>query len=561
MKSKEKSVVGLSKAKSRGQLVIKKEPKKTLVKTRSRAVLKDKNDPVSVITDDALDVRNNKKKGAKEGELQVVETADEEERLSASVTAVVADHCYTSSPTTSTHSSNPTTSTNCYSTSNQSFASQTPKQSHRVHSRIGFSDVSVFYFDRNIAGCSVPKQGAHTMGMEVKHSHFERRQLGVEEDEEESPHVRRKLFSIPAAAEPEEEAEMAIQMLEWVGEADPRENQMTAVGRLWSQHRPLLPPPKRLASTEGKVEQRSSEDSKVEQQQPVVYSDYRTSRQAESEDSDSDEGGVGGQSSSAAVAASSSRATPAAASSAYKRSLSRAFTTTNLKVQSNDATVSETPSEPLPKPSRKLVSSITTSCLKSFQEFHISPESKAVAAEEVEEEEHDLPVPRPTFARSNSKKFQKPVKVPLERGSSIGKKKSAKKGASGTRGLTPLGERARVSLLRSHGVQNLQGRAEQEELDVLRDSREKCGCSCVGACQPQTCQCALAGIECQVEREGFPCSCGPQCANPEGRREFDETEVSLHYINTMMSMRGVMEVQTTTSSQESLVSAVDIGTF
>ena len=31
-------------------------------------------------------------------------------------------------------------------------------------------------------------------------------------------------------------------------------------------------------------------------------------------------------------------------------------------------------------------------------------------------------------------------------------------------GLTPLGERARVSLLRSHGVQNLQGRAEQEEL-------------------------------------------------------------------------------------------------
>ena len=64
--SKEKSVVGLSKAKSRSQLVIKKEPKKTLVKTRSRAVLKDKNDPVSVITDDALDVRNNRKKGEKE---------------------------------------------------------------------------------------------------------------------------------------------------------------------------------------------------------------------------------------------------------------------------------------------------------------------------------------------------------------------------------------------------------------------------------------------------------------------------------------------------------------
>jgi len=240
------------------------------------------------------------------------------------------------------------------------------------------------------------------------------------------------------------------------------------------------------------------------------------------------------------------------------RSMTRAFTTANLKVQSNveKESESETPSEPLPKPSRKLASSITTSCLKSFQEFHISPESKIVT--EVDEE-NDLPVPRPKFARSNSKKFHKPAEVPLERGSSISKKKPAKKGACGTRGLTPLGERARVSLLRSHGVQNLQGRAEQEELDVLRESREKCGCSCVGPCQPLTCQCALAGIECQVEREGFPCSCGPSCENPEGRREFDETEVSLHYINTMMSMRGVMDVQT--SSQESLVSAVDIGTF
>merc|ERR1719166_557762 len=62
------------------------------------------------------------------------------------------------------------------------------------------------------------------------------------------------------------------------------------------------------------------------------------------------------------------------------RSMTRAFTTANLKVQSNveKESESETPSEPLPKPSRKLASSITTSCLKSFQEFHISPESKIV---------------------------------------------------------------------------------------------------------------------------------------------------------------------------------------
>ena len=90
--------------------------------------------------------------------------------------------------------------------------------------------------------------------------------------------------------------------------------------------------------------------------------------------------------------------------------MTRAFTTANLKVQSNveKESESETPSELLPKPSQKLASSITTSCLKSFQEFHISPESKIVT--EVDEE-NDLPVPRPKFTRSNSKKFQKPSEI------------------------------------------------------------------------------------------------------------------------------------------------------
>merc|ERR1719266_817025 len=139
--------------------------------------------------------------------------------------------------------------------------------------------------------------------------------------------------------------------------------------------------------------------------------------------------------------------------------LSKAFTTTNLKVES-----SETPGELLPKPDQKLTSSITTSCLKSFQNFHESPESKAVEFEIGEESE--LPVPRPKFARSNSKKLAlqrpPPEEAPLQRGSSVSKKKPKKKGACGTRGMTPLAERARVSLLRSHGVQALQGRVEQE---------------------------------------------------------------------------------------------------
>jgi hypothetical protein len=156
------------------------------------------------------------------------------------------------------------------------------------------------------------------------------------------------------------------------------------------------------------------------------------------------------------------------------KGLSRAFTTVSLKVQ---AEVNEPPSEPLPKPSQKLVSSITTSCLKSFQSYHVSPEALAIAEADSCDEETDLPVTRPKLARSETKKLHRPppphilppnaaflFEKPPERGSLGSGTPKRKVGASGTRGLTPLGERARVGLLRAHGVQALQGREEQEEL-------------------------------------------------------------------------------------------------
>jgi hypothetical protein len=115
----------LSRAKSRPQLAAKKEVailplKKSLNKTRSRAILKDKNDPISVITDEALNTRNGKKKPEKEV-LKAAERVEEEERLDEAVTAVVLDHSY-SSP-----------------------SSPVPS---RAPGRITFSDVSVFFFDR-----------------------------------------------------------------------------------------------------------------------------------------------------------------------------------------------------------------------------------------------------------------------------------------------------------------------------------------------------------------------------------------------------------------------------
>lgn len=652
-----KETAALARNKSKTQLTSKKEvPKKTLVKSKSRAVLKDKNDPVATITDEALDIRNKQK--LDKDELTARENIDQEEHLDKTVTAVVLDHSY-SSPS----SKSPTP----------------PKLDERVRSRIAFSDVSVFYFDRTVACCSVPKNGAHTLGMEVRHNHFERRLLTGDEDD--SPHVRRKLFSIAAALEEEDEALEALEALEWSGAEWSGQHptwcsqptiQEQRQYRVSTDMEPEisqndLKPGANAESSQGPKgafsEYRTEPEPTTESKHGpfATYNDYRVA--PSTDNSDTEEPSEVSETPKARVQSavafkrslsrtsedftpftrerkpslthgllaklpktegiedtpttskpmsrarsrvlivvepkeaeieetpttsrlpaqklmktrSSSRINGNKALQSYtnnngddkpkpmltpkslkgSKRLSKAFTTTNLKVQSS---ASLTPGDLLPKPNQKLTSSITTSCLKSFQNFHESPESKAVEFEI--SEDNDLPVPRPKFARSNSKKLPlqrpPPEEVSLQRGSSVSKKKPKKKGASGTRGMTPLAERARVSLLRSHGVQVLQGRAEQEELELLRESREKCGCSCVGDCEPETCECALNGIECQVERDGFPCACGPACANPEGRREFDETEVSLHYINTMMTARGVMDLMA--SSQESLTS-IDIGTF
>ena len=118
---KKDSAISLNRNKSKTQLMVKKEiPKKTLVKSGSRAILKDKNDPVDVITDDVPETRN-KKKLDKEP-TKASDNVDEEEDLDETVTAVAMDHCY-SSPSP-------------------------PNVEERIPGRIAFTDVSVFYFDR-----------------------------------------------------------------------------------------------------------------------------------------------------------------------------------------------------------------------------------------------------------------------------------------------------------------------------------------------------------------------------------------------------------------------------
>ena len=357
--------------------------------------------------------------------------------------------------------------------------------------------------------------------MAEHHSHYERRTLG--EEEEDSPHVRRKLFSIQSASDlqlqeeergeeeqgEEKKEEERVRDIAWAQRPIPQAVKNTPTTRLSTSSRVVYnnyrnvennsdsdsdeaitfscmpapePTPKSRASSSAfkrslsqsrdLLATRERKDSishslpvkalKPEDETPTTSTketEQRVMMKTRSSSRINRNKSITALSNLNVNDKPKSMLTPKSLKSS--KSLSRAFTTVDLKVQSS---IDETSSESLPKPNRKLVSSITTSCLKSFQTYHVSPESKEAACKNYDDE--DLPVPRPKFERSDLKKFQKspPEEVPTERGSSAGKKKSKKKGACGTRGLTPLAERGRVSLLRSHGVQNLQTRAELEEL-------------------------------------------------------------------------------------------------
>lgn len=100
--------------------------------------------------------------------------------------------------------------------------------------------------------------------------------------------------------------------------------------------------------------------------------------------------------------------------------------------------------------------------------------------------------------------------------------------------LQPIPTRQRRALLRAAGVRKIEG-YEKDECRDIRTSREFCGCSCKGACNPETCSCSLAGIKCQVDRLNFPCGCiRDGCCNTTGRIEFNPVRVRTHFIHTLM---------------------------
>jgi hypothetical protein len=105
--------------------------------------------------------------------------------------------------------------------------------------------------------------------------------------------------------------------------------------------------------------------------------------------------------------------------------------------------------------------------------------------------------------------------------------------------LQPVTARQRRAILKAAGVRKIDT-TEKDECRQLRLSREVCGCTCRGYCDPDTCECSLAGIKCQVDRlkpHEFPCGCNRDgCANVNGRIEFNPARVKTHFIHTIMRL-------------------------
>lgn len=115
--------------------------------------------------------------------------------------------------------------------------------------------------------------------------------------------------------------------------------------------------------------------------------------------------------------------------------------------------------------------------------------------------------------------------------------------------LQPVSAKQRRVLLKAAGVRKIDP-TEKDECKMIRTSREVCGCTCRGYCDPETCSCSQNGIKCQVDRQSFPCGCTRDgCGNVVGRVEFNPMRVRTHYIHTVMRLEMEKKQEKMQSSQ------------
>lgn len=105
-------------------------------------------------------------------------------------------------------------------------------------------------------------------------------------------------------------------------------------------------------------------------------------------------------------------------------------------------------------------------------------------------------------------------------------------------GFMPISQKRRKAILKAAGVKKI-NRQEATECMQIRFSRQICGCECKERCDPNSCVCSLNGINCQVDRDNFPCGCSRVgCGNPNGRHEYDPISVRRHFVDTVLRLQG-----------------------
>jgi len=403
-----------------------------------------------------------------------------------------------------------------------------PSRLNKSASRIGFSDVNVFYFPRTQGHVSVPREGGSTIGMGHQHVHCETRKVDAmeEEEEEEDPHVKRKLFENSVNKSPPmndvDGEEVKRKLFENSVNKSPPMNDVDEVS---------------LNSTEEIMDSTPSQDVIYRNIIGVCEKDVQKmlsrtpskSHLFQKQDID----------------------ISFAINSDVARSLS-SFPIPDLwqntigpigqDLQDSTQWRSSSNSSSPPKASTSTSSPIISPPV-------VSPNS----AQDVSEPDNAGRVPfdfcqtldkgqvgHYHVSESASAHCQAAFKLPDKK--IVLQRQSSKVGELGTRGLTPLNSRARKALLKVSGVTNLD-KTEAEEAKLIRESRKQCGCNCVGECLPGKCSCMVGGVECQVESLGHPCKCNVKsCGNPLGRTEFDEAEVKMHYIETLMNLQNLYSI-------------------
>ncbi|KAF6778577.1 hypothetical protein AHF37_01794 [Paragonimus kellicotti] len=126
--------------------------------------------------------------------------------------------------------------------------------------------------------------------------------------------------------------------------------------------------------------------------------------------------------------------------------------------------------------------------------------------------------------------------------------------------LLPIHASARIRMLKESGVTRLD-ESEREVCLSVRATRLRIGCDCGPRypCTPGRCACIEDGVQCQVDKAAFPCSClAASCHNPSGRTEFSHEQVRAYVHNVLHRVNG--EYCSTTTSSHSINPPLSIKT-